>query len=345
MLQRLVINQFRNLSNLSIQAHPKFNLITGPNGSGKTSILEAIYFLSHGRSFRTQKITRLIQESQKDFTLFAELSQQNNTYQLGTLRDSDGESRLKINGELAHSHVPAAKLLPSLLINPELYSQFWQGSNLRRAILDWGLFHQEPDFIHTWQKFSRVLKQRNANLKQNNFLTIWDEPLAQLSEKLDFYRAQYFAELLDLIKLFLKDFLDTHHIQISYYRGWPKDQDLFTCLQNHIQQDQHLGHTHFGAHRADIKIRIHQGNAQDILSRGQQKRLITSIKLAQGELFESKTQQSCIYLLDDLSAELDQENKQALINKLTQMSSQIFLTSLDPEYFEFELDQAEKINL
>ncbi len=343
MLQRLLITQFRNLSQLAIQPSPKFNLITGPNGSGKTSILEAIYFLSHGRSFRTQKIIRLIQESQKDFTLFAELSQQNNVYQLGTFRDLDGESKLKINGQTAQSHVPAAKLLPSLLINPELYSQFWQSSSLRRAILDWGLFYQEPDFIHTWQQFSRVLKQRNAQLKQTQYLNIWDESFTQLSEKLDLYRSQYFLKLLDLIKLFLKDFLDTHHIQISYYRGWAKDQDLLTCLQNHTQQDQQLGHTHFGAHRADIKIRIHQGNAQDILSRGQQKRLITSIKLAQGELFETNTQQSCIYLLDDLSSELDQENKQALINKLNQMSSQIFLTSLNPDYFE--LEGAQQVNL
>ncbi len=343
MLQRLVINQFRNLSNLSIQAHPKFNLITGANGSGKTSILEAIYFLSHGRSFRTQRMARLIQESQKDFTLFAEILQQDKTYQLGTLRDSAGESRLKINGEISHSHVHAAKLLPSLLINPELYSQFWQGSNLRRAILDWGLFHQEPEFIQIWQKFSRVLKQRNAQLKQAHYLNIWDAPLAELSEKLDVYRAQYFLDLLALIKLFLSDFLETHQIQISYYRGWPKDQDLLTCLKNHTQQDQQLGHTHFGAHRADIKIRIHQGNAQDILSRGQQKRLITSIKLAQGELFETNTQQSCIYLLDDLSSELDQDNKNALIKKLTQMSSQIFLTSLDPDYFE--LEGVQQVNL
>ncbi len=349
MLQRLIIQNFRNIPSLEFSPSSQFNFITGSNGSGKTAFLEAIYFLSHGRSFRTLKFSRLIQQEQNGFTLFGELSQNNQTHQIGVSRDQSGNGKLKLDGALLHSHVPVTQLLPSLLINPELYSQFWQGSAPRRSILDWGLFYQEPEFLNLWQRCSRVLKQRNSALRQNspdNLITLWDETLISLSEKLDFFRKNYFENLSDLIQSKLKDFLHDQSIQLFYHKGWPseknkdKDKNLGDYLKDHLEQDKQLGHTYYGPHRADIKIKVHadfhQANAQEILSRGQQKKLITTLRLAQGQLLEKNTGRPCFYLLDDLASELDLINRKELLDQLSDMSSQIFMTALAPDLFDLK---------
>lgn len=352
MLQRLVIQHFRNIDTLECRPHPQFNLITGPNGAGKTSFLEAIYFLSHGRSFRTQRLARLIQQESSDFSLFAELFQQDQVNSIGLARDQTGEGKLKLNGNLLSSHVSITQLMPSLLINPELYSQFWQGSAPRRAILDWGLFYEHPEFLSLWQRCSRILKQRNAALRQHQpsyLITLWDEELISLSEKLEIFRKNYFENLLEIIFSKLKNFLDHQSIQLLYQRGWPseKNKNLGDYLKTHLDQDQQLGHTYYGPHRADIKIKVHadfhQANAQEILSRGQQKKLITTLRLAQGQLLEQNTGQSCLYLLDDLASELDIPNRNNLLEQLSDMSSQIFLTALTPEIFKLDNSQVVQV--
>lgn len=341
MLTRLVIDKFRNIDSLSCEFDPRFNVVCGQNGSGKTAFLEAIYFLSHGRSFRANRPTRMIKHKESAFSLFTELQIDGETHKIGLSRDQHGDGQLKIDGKSESSHVPATRMIPTLLFNPESFSQFWQGAKMRRSLIDWGLFYQRGEFFNNWQLFSRNLKQRNAALRAGSnadMITLWDEPIAALADKIDADRKAYVDDFFPLVQELLADFLPQMTISISYMRGWTKDKSLIDCLTENIEQDRKMGYTYSGPHRADIRFRVGQASAIDVLSRGQQKLLICALKLAQGMIFEKISGQSCIYLLDDLCSELDAMNQQKLFDRLNNMHSQVFVSIIESE----QLDLKEK---
>ena len=331
-ISRLTISQFRHLKAIDICPHPRLNVFYGENGSGKTSLLEAIYFLSRSRSFRTKQIDRIICHDKPKFTLFAEIDEQNNTTSIGLSRTKEGQAHLKIAGKLAYSSCEAAKCLPVLLFNQESFLLLNGGSKARRAMIDWGVFHQHDPFLALWQKAQKVLKQRNALLKSKNQqqLSLWDESLSKYTEALNCYREQYVEAFIAVFSKVITDFLPTQTIRISFYRGWPKDKTLKEALHMAKIQDLGTGYSKYGPHRADLRIAIDGVSAQDGLSRGQQKLLICAFKITQGLLFQQHQGKPCAYLLDDISSELDDLNHKRLIDQLEKLRAQVFITSILP---------------
>lgn len=337
LLQRFKINNFRNIATLDLALSPHLNLIVGDNGSGKTSLLEAIYFLSHARSFRSNRLQRLIKEEESQFNLFAEVTGQAQMHRVGLERGRDGSGKLKLDEQMQASHTAVAKLLPTLLFNPESFSQFWTGSKFRRSLIDWGLFYQCPEFLAQWQMLMRNLKQRNAALKQGQsqaLLTLWDEAIIQLSEQIDQFRKAYVESYIPIVETLLSGFMQDQRLSIQYYRGWSKDKQLVDCFAEAIDQDRKMGYTHYGPQRADLRFKVGTAMAQDILSRGQQKLLICCLKLAQGLLFTESTGDSCLYLLDDLCSELDVHNRNRLFDHLKAVKAQVFVTAIEAKQLE-----------
>jgi len=329
-ISRLSLQNFRNLREVNLHAHPHFNVFFGENGAGKTSILEAIYFLSHGRSFRSNQLNRLVTKDQAEFILFSEI-QHEDKHSIGMSRHIQGEAKNRLNGRALQSTVEIARLLPTLLFDPQSFELLTAGSKGRRQMLDWGVFYQKQDYIHLWQAARNVLKQRNAALRaghNKDQLQLWDPILIESAEQIDSYRSQYIDGLVASLTSLLGEFLESHQIQMSYFRGWPKDESLQSCLERSLEQDRKHGLTHYGPHRADIKFKIHNQPAADILSRGQQKTLICAIKLAQGMLFKQQTGKSCVYLLDDIASELDHNHLKQIMQQLQQLGSQVFMTSI-----------------
>lgn len=334
MLKHLKISQFRNLEALSVDLSDRLNLIVGDNGSGKTSVLEAIYFLSHARSFRSNRLQRLIRDEQAQFNLFTEVDIASQEHRIGLERGRDGSAKLKLDDQMQQSHTAVARLLPTLLFNPESFSQFWSGSKFRRSLIDWGLFYQCPEFLTQWQMLTRNLKQRNAALKQGQsaqMLTLWDDAIIELSGQIDVMRRDYVAAYLPIVENLLSDFIKDQKLSIQYYRGWAKDRELANCLAESVEQDRKMGYTHYGPQRADLRFRVGTAMAQDVLSRGQQKLLICCLKLAQGMLFTQSVGQPCIYLLDDLCSELDRHNRDLLFDHLKSVEAQVFVTAIEEE--------------
>ncbi|MDF2691582.1 MAG: replication/repair protein RecF [Gammaproteobacteria bacterium] len=330
-IKRIHIQSFRNLSAVSLTCHPKFNLLFGENGSGKTSLLEAIYFLSHGRSFRSNLLSRLISHGKANFSLFAEVQTEKTKHSIGMLRSIGEESKTRLDGKNLNSHIEVAKCLPALLFNPESFSLLSAGSKGRRQLLDWGVFYQQAEFIHIWQQARKSLKQRNAALRKGQSkqeLKLWQPSLISASENIDNYRKSYVQALLQVLENLIAEFLQKHKIQIQYYRGWPQDESLESCLERSLEQDRKHGLTHYGPHRADLKFKIQNQPAEEVLSRGQQKTLICALKIAQGMLFKKQTGQACIYLLDDIASELDQGHLKEIMGHLQNLGSQVFMSSI-----------------
>lgn len=330
----LGIENFRNLSSVSIDLSPGINIFYGHNGSGKTSLLETIHYLGLGRSFRTRNIRRLINETTDKFTITSQLARKDETsLSVGIERQLE-QSVIKIGGKSETSLVTLAKLLPLQLINADSHLLLTTGPLARRQFLDWGTFHVEPQFIYYWQKANKIIKQRNANLKsakRYEDVSFWDEELQTCANWLDEQRRLHFKELEPTVLAMISDLLNRSDLKLHYYPGWNTDSPLKETLKNAYAKEQQLGYTQFGPHRADLQLKIKNVSAVEVVSQGQQKLLAYAMRLAQGLLVQAKADKKCIYLIDDLPSELDSERRHKVLDLILKQDSQFFITGIEQD--------------
>lgn len=335
----LDIYNFRNIRHAKINLHPRFNVLVGENGAGKTAVLEAIYFLGLGRSFRANQINRIIQYGMQQFVLFMKMVMTNESVKVGLQRGTSGEGKLKLNNEIMSSHVQITQQLPILLFNPESFQLFTRGAKLRRQLIDWGIFYQDSDFLKYWQRYMRALKQRNAALKQGmdaQQIQLWNTVLIDTAHHhIDPCRCDYVAQLETALQSIIGTFIQQHEIRLQYYRGWPKAQSLDKMWLDGLSLDRQQGFTLYGPHRADLRLSAWGKPVQEVLSRGQQKVLVCGLKLAQGIVLQQQTGRQCIYLLDDITSELDMTNRRLLLDYLRQLNAQVMLTAIDAEVSQY----------
>ncbi len=338
---QVYFSYFRNLSSFAADFSPHCNLIVGNNGSGKTSILEAIYCLAYGKSFRANH-PRLFMQHQSDYCqldcryLHAEIEH--------TLRynyqPSQAATRL-LNNDALESSTTVAKMMPTVFIDTGTHRCFAQAPKYRRDFFNWCCFYHSNRYQSAFMRYTRVLSQRNHYLKQARYLgqeglEVWNEPLL------------YYADILHQDRTALCSLLESclqniwahlapkmPNVQLSYQPGWPQDKDLTQLLISAQAQDIQLGYTQFGPHRADIKI-----CTQDKLcvykyfSEGQQKLLSYALKLSQLHMLQmTNNQHPGLLLIDDLPAELDKHSRGTLLDYMCKQKSQFFITGLDANDF------------
>ena len=327
------IDQFRNLAAVDITLASHFNLFFGQNGAGKTSLLEAIYYLGVGRSFRTRLPQRLVQDSTNSFSVFLTIHEGKQSIPLGVERHRQGDRRLKMDGNMISNWSLLAKRLPLCLLSAMDHQFLSDGPKVRRQFLDWVLFHAEPTFFPVWQRIQRILKQRNAALKAQlplEEITYLDEALIKDAEYIDKLRKKIVLEFNHLFQGIIEHFLPEYALIPHYYRGWSEENTLAELLATHLKLDLQRGYTQIGPQRADFRFSIRTLPAQDILSQGQQKLVTYALHITQGLLLKEKTSLSPIYLIDDLTAELDADKRKCVVNLLTQLESQVFITGINP---------------
>lgn len=340
-LAEVQVADFRNLGQAQIEPSPAINLISGENGSGKTSLLEAVYSLGFGRSFRTHKTNQIIREGADAYTIFARLADAagEQKHRIGYQRRRDGQSTLRIDGESQQRFSSLARLVPVQLITPEGVELVTGGPRLRRQFMDWGLFHVEQSYFKEWLGFSRLLKQRNQLLRSGRYHAdggvYWDKPLADQGEKVTWARQAYLAELNNELNEFCQQFLPEYEFEFRLLAGWNEHLSLAEALDDKLEQDMKHGFTSVGPGKAEwqIKVKSHSQkvDARERLSRGQLKLLVAALRLVQGAHYQRKKGQACIYLVDDLPAELDPVRQAKLCEALRRSGSQVFVTAIEKE--------------
>lgn len=330
-ISNIQIQNFRNILSSGYKFSSGFNFIIGKNGSGKTSILESIYFLSHSRSFRSSQLSRIINHDANEFIIFINATNTDNIT-ISLSRKNNGSNISKLNSEVQKNHTDITRNLPIQLINPESFNMINSGAQQRCKILDWGAFYLDKSFLKIWQQTKYLVKQRNSALKQNypkTYIDSIDKKLHEFGNLLDIKRVIYFDKLKPKIYEILKQFNPDLELNIEYFRGWNLNKDLDKVLDESYSSDSRYNVTSHGPHKADIIMTVNNKPIQDIFSRGQQKLLICAIKLAQGELHNLDNENRCIYLIDDITSELDSTHTQTLFTYLKKLKSQIFITTTE----------------
>jgi DNA replication and repair protein RecF len=334
-LGRVQVTDFRSLHTATLTLDPAFTLITGPNASGKTSLLEAIYLLGRGRSFRTRRLEHLIRLGAERFVVFGETESEGRRVPLG-VEGSVAGVRAKIAGERPSSLAELAVALPVQIIDPEVHRLIEEGPSRRRRFLDWGVFHVEQSFVSDWQRYQLVLRQRNAALKSRQpraMVSVWDAELIQYGERLTAARRRY-VDLLSIAAEPIGQHLLGLPLALGYRAGWAKDKTFAEAVEQSWAHDFDFGATQVGPHRAELSIRLDGAPVKDRISRGQQKLLAASLLVAQVKLFPEGGVRPTL-LLDDPAAELDSEHLAGLIGEVSQQAAQLVVTTLHPEFAAF----------
>lgn len=331
-IRQIKISGVRNLQPLDIELCTGVNLIYGANGSGKTSLLEAITLMATGKSFRTSQTKHILaHDADRIEMLFSIDDASLGHCQLDSLRLKSGDHLIKLNGSVLTAQAEAAHWLPVQVMDPTTFKLLSGSPEERRQFIDWGLFHVEQRFMETWKVFRKQLKQRNAALKQKQqeWIAVWNKGFIESALAIDSYRRDYLKRFKPEFERILKELDANLEVTLAYYPGWDKEQSLDQVLEKQLDRDMHLGYTQSGPHRAELRIKIDKQPAVEILSRGQQKSVVAALKIAQGAMFQQETGRQTIYLIDDLASELDAEHRLALCNLLEDLKCQVFITSID----------------
>ena len=334
-LTRLLIKDFRNIEQADLALASGFNFLVGANGSGKTSVLEAIYTLGHGRAFRSLQAGRVIRHDEAAFVLHGRLEGKEREISVGLTKNRAGDSKVRIDGSDGHKVAELAQLLPMQLITPEGFTLLNGGPKYRRAYVDWGCFHNTPGFFNAWSNLRRLLKQRNAALRQvSRYSQIrpWDQELVPLAEQISLWRAEYSAAISAEITATCSQFLPEFDLRFSLQRGWDKESDYGELLERNFERDRALTYTASGPHKADFRIRAEGTPVEDLLSRGQLKLLMCALRLAQGEFLTSQSGRRCVYLIDDFASELDDSRRRLLAERLKATQAQVFVSAISAEH-------------
>jgi DNA replication and repair protein RecF len=334
-LGELALENFRCIDRAELTLAPGTTLVRGPNASGKTSILEGIYLLGRGRSFRTRNTERLIQHDRDALHAIGRtegsLSQ---PIRIAVVRKAALSAQ--IAGVAIKSRAELAQAFPVQVIEPGIHRLVEEGSPRRRRWLDWAVFHVEPAFIDSWQRYSRVLKQRNAALRGGHaeVACAFDSELARHGEAVTGARrrllallAPYWAETVGRLANLAAD--------LRYLPGWSQDSSLADAIAASFGRDRSRGVSHVGPHRADVQIRIDGHAAREVASRGQQKLLAIAMVLAQLKMLQDQTELISTLLLDDPAAELDSERLARFVAEVKALNCQLVLTSLEAAHEPF----------
>ena len=337
MISEIKLNNFRCFKSSSISLSPEINFFYGANGSGKTSILEALYMCSSGRSFKSSNVQSLISFDEEVFSITGYDSSRG--YTLRIIKNKTNPISIKVN----NTKITTSKLIkefPATAIHNNTFSFANAAPDFRRKMVDRSLFVSDIGFSETWFAFYKTLKQRNSIIKSRNINNIdpWNKKFSEEGEVLHKKRLVFFEQSLKEFKDILSKLnpcRTTKYLEqttIEYSPGWDSGLGIYEALLENQSRDLVRKTTTTGPHKADIKININNVEAKQILSRGEQKILSILWCCSQHEVLRKIYNINATLIIDDIKSELDNTTFEIFLDLLKHLNNQIIFSCIDDHF-------------
>jgi len=313
---------------LTFEPHAHVNVIQGPNAAGKTSLLEAIFFLGRGRSFRAARAQAVIREGERLARVVASSWDGALGHRIG-VEVSNAGVELRLDGQARSTRAELAAAMPVQLLDPSVQALVQGPPENRRRFFDWAVFHVEQGFLEAWQRYRRALQQRNAALRTGTREAVepWDQAVAESGELVDTARRAFMERFLPVLERNVESLVG-QPVQCVYSQGWSAGDRLRDALDGALERDLQLGNTSVGPHRADVRLLLRDKRARDRVSRGQEKLLVAAMICAQVELVSAALSREVTLLVDEPAADLDPVHLKRLMTALQACRAQLFVTAL-----------------
>jgi DNA replication and repair protein RecF len=334
MIQSLSLTNFRSYADRTIALDPHITVVVGPNATGKTNLLEALFVLATTRSFRA-KDPELIHHGQDFYRVTATTSQ--GELALGYQNTDKGREKRAQRDGVKQTLVQHLSHLQTVLFEPNDLQMILGAPDRRRRYLDFILTQTNPQYISILHRYRRVLQQRNRLLSdwrgETNELFAWNIKLAELATDIDNQRRAVVShitmvaeELYTSIAGLQEQLSFTYHSSAN-----PNDftSDFLAKLEDNLHRDIGAGFTTIGPHRDDFEITFKNSQVVSVASRGEMRTIVLVLKLAELQYIEQQTQRSPILLLDDVFSELDEDRRTFLIKTLDRYQAIITTTDGD----------------
>ena len=339
---KLSLLNFRNHSERNFEFSEGVTVIWGENGSGKTSILEAINILSLGKSFKTHQQKNIIKRGEKNFITSGVFILNGKEQKIAIEKTNKNKQTIKINGQPINNRKDLIGRNNIVVLSPEDQKTTKGGPRDRRLFFDKLFSVIDNEYINICQKYNRVLKQRNIWLSQTykqldseKTYNQWDEQIVYYGIRLWELRLKHLLkfenELFQIINKYNKEI----KLKISFSKNTLTKKEYTEKLLNKTKKDMVLGQTSLGPHRDNINVFFNDKDIREIGSQGEHKIALTLIKLSETSLIKKETGKFPTLLLDDLFAKLDLSRSQRLVEFLNdfQLSSgeqiQTIITTTD----------------
>lgn len=329
-LKKLYLFQFRNYKRLELDFSPGVNWIHGRNAKGKTNLLEAIYLLSTGRSFRSHHLDQMIMHGAEYFFVEAEIEKQGLSQTIKIFYDGTNK-KVQHDGS-THSHfAPLLGLVPHVLYSPDDIALIKGTPALRRKAIDIHLSQIEPLYLYHLARYHKAMRQRNELLKQKQELAIeaWEEVMANSASYLLLQRKNMIKELenplLQQMQTITKN-RETLHLSYQNSLNSTSKEELLGEWKKSRKKELILGTTLSGPHRDDLFFQIEGQSAKSYGSFGQQQSATAAFKLCLREHIKSVIDEEPLFSIDDFGVHLDEQRQEAF-QQLLGGFQQIFITS------------------
>lgn len=334
-LTRLWLRDFRNYDELEVSFASGFTALVGPNGVGKTNLLEAVSMLSTTRSFRGAPPDAMIRVGTDAAVIRAEGRRDGRDVLIELELVRQGRTRVQVNRQRLRRARDLLGAVRATVFTPEDLALVKEGPALRRGFLDDLLVALEPAVDRLLGDLDRVLRQRGSLLKQAggrldevtaHTLDVWDHKLAELGQRLTTRREALTAALGPAVDRAYAELAgpDQGRVRLTYQRSWPGD-DLAAALAAARSDDLRRGVTTVGPHRDDLDIELAELVARTQASQGEQRTLALGLRLAGHRLLADRLGEAPLLLLDDVLSELDPARSGALLDRLP--PGQVVITS------------------
>ena len=334
---------FRNHNKTKLNFVEGLNIIWGENGSGKTSVLEAIHSLSYGKSFRTNKTKELIKSEEKEFIISGNFINKNKTNRISMSYDSKKQKKIKLNKNKIKTTKEMFGKNNMVVLSPE-EQEITKGSFLKkRQFLNKMFSSFSNEYFNLLLKYNRQLKQRNEALKiekkkkSENYETVstWDKPLSLTAEKLWGLRCLYVDNFKQVLNKTCLKYDKDINIDIINNSKVKNTDEFILNLRKNFKNELFNGFTQIGPHKDEFDFLFNEKNIKYYGSEGEHKISLILLKLSELQLIEKETKQKVILLIDDLFATLDRgRSKKTMfllqsLNKLKKEKTQTIVTTTD----------------